>query len=215
MIFWWLPLCASFTNFKEQTGASRDPTEGSHVSSCARSPAVWLFQNWILVTWWGERVPVSSGRSHPVGAWQKGALGGFHGALLAVEECPGPTPVLLPLSLSSSRQHLASSLPHLFICLFSLTAFILDCYMDFTITFPWFVPPGLLLILSFSLCYMQVRSIFQRCMGAVSMCATDTICTCYMCICWCLCAFNFSVANSWAILYYRCSEVSIFDIMCN
>lgn len=69
MIFWWLSLCASFTNFKngklEQTG---DPTDGSHVNTHARSPAVQLFQSWILLT----HRAVSSGRSHPCGCSARG-----------------------------------------------------------------------------------------------------------------------------------------------
>lgn len=92
-----------------------------------------------------------------------------------------------PFSVSFQPSSILAPIPSLpsSVCLFSLNNF---CLIARRISlcphvFPGFVPPGLLLILQFSLCYMQAHSIFRHCMGAESVWGTDIICTCIVDIC--------------------------------
>lgn len=135
---------------------------------------------------WGDRDPLG----HGVPQCSVGS-GGMP-QLCASPPSPFPVPFQLsPSLLYIPPQTVSACL--VWMPFFLFARLISLCLHNF---FPSFVSPGFLLILPFTLCYMQVRS--TGCMGAVSICGTDTICTC---CCWCLFTYLISVEQTCTLFH--------------
>lgn len=190
MICWWPSLCASFTNFKnsklEQTGtllmgAMLMPMSSHMLFSSFKTKS---FQHVELRVSLSSHVPVDAQQGDRTRVVLQHSLdcGGMPWL------CPHPpSPFPVPFQLSPSLLYVLPQTVSaclvltpffLFARLISLCPYIFSlvlCLLDFY----WFCP---------LLCYMQVRS--TDCLGAVSVCGTDTICTC---CCWCLLTYLTSV----------------------
>lgn len=182
-------MCVIYYFWEWQTGVKRNPT--------LLTPAPGHLWGWLVASKLNalssEELPTAmAGHILMSGQWQgRGGPISSHVcrvSLPTVEECPGSAPILLRLSLSPSSPAPSSPPSPLSPVLFACLVLTLFCLIARQISlrphvFPGFVPPGLLLILQFSLCYMQAHSIFRHCMGAESVWVTDIICTCIVDIC--------------------------------